>query len=336
MTRFVQAVITAMSREASSFRLLPVFPIVFVVFHLLLRCSWSNNHSNRLLVDAWSNGALRKSFSVGTHISHGSTSNRMIQLQPAIRRRRHTLLLLLLRRNDDDDDATDEAVAGSFFNPIPQPPSDSGGGNGGNSDTYDDDVATAAAAALSKAIQPSTINGIPSERVGLDLGMTLQQQQQAVRQKDPITRKPYVGIGPSSLNDVTKPEYDDQGYTLYVDERTGTKARVFEALVNYPCLFTLKIVGANDDTFVQDVLQIVATTCEINTTEETNEEASSVSSAAAESSSSSLINTNQIEHSIKYNGKWASITVQAPVQSAQMLYQLYENVDRDPRVKFKF
>ena len=251
-------------------------------------------------------------------------------------------MLFRSRRNDDEDDyATDEAVAGSFFNPIPQPPSDSSGGNGGNSDTDDDDVATAAAAAaLSKALQPSTINGIPSERVGLDLGMTLQQQ--AVRQKDPITRKPYVGIGPSSLNDVTKPEYDDQGYTLYVDERTGTKARVFEALVNYPCLFTLKIVGANDDTFVQDVLQIVATTCEVNTTQDNTDEASSVSlssssaAAAAESSSSSSIDTNQIEHSIKYNGKWASITVQAPVQSAQMLYQLYENVDRDPRVKFKF
>lgn len=137
---------------------------------------------------------------------------------------------------------------------------------------------------------------------------------QAARQKDPITRKPYVGIGPSSLNDVTKPEYDDQGYTLYVDERTGTRARVFEALVSYPCLFTLKIVGAHDDTFVRDVLQIVANTCQVETAED----------------------KDPLDHSIKYNGKWASITVQAPVRSAEMLYQLYENVDRDPRVKFKF
>lgn len=207
-----------------------------------------------------------------------------------------------------------QAVAGSFFNPIPEP-------NENHSRSTDDDTTSSAPPTPSKALQPSTINGIPSEQVGLDLGMTLQ----AARQKDPITRKPYVGIGPSSLNDVTKPEYDDQGYTLYVDERTGTKARVFEALVNYPCLFTLKIVGANDDTFVQDVLQIVATTCEV--TMEIVEEEESVLSCS---------NTNQIEHSIKYNGKWASITVQAPVQSAQMLYQLYENVDRDPRVKFKF
>ena len=30
------------------------------------------------------------------------------------------------------------------------------------------------------------------------------------------------------------------------------------------------------------------------------------------------------------------VTVQAPVKSATMLYRLYENIDRDPRVKFKF
>jgi len=31
-----------------------------------------------------------------------------------------------------------------------------------------------------------------------------------------------------------------------------------------------------------------------------------------------------------------SVTVHAPVESAEMLYSLYENVDKDPRVKFKF
>ena len=283
-------------------------PIVIIVAVFLLRCD---------TLEAWTNGALRKT-------TTGTGNHRMIQ--------RHKSLL---PRN--------EAVAGSFFNPIPDPePSDDispttsipTGSTGRNDAEVEPNEEVLPVVPVSKALQPSTINGIPSEQVGLDLGMTLQ----AARQKDPITKKPYVGIGPKSLNDVTKPEYDDQGYTLYVDERTGTKARVFEALVNYPCLFTLKIVGANDDTFVQDVLHIVATTCEVVVDDGTDavDSVATISSSSAAAAAASTSSTSSIEHSIKYNGKWASITVQAPVQSAQMLYQLYENVDRDPRVKFKF
>ena len=235
------------------------------------------------------------------------------------------------RNNNNDNSDNDEMNTTTKVN-------DS---NHNDTDTHaaaaaDDDVIPPSPPTLSsKAVQPSTINGIPSEQVvvGFDLGMTLQ----AARQKDPITRKPYVGIGPSSLNDVTKPEYDDQGYTLYVDETTGTKARVFEALVSYPCLFTMKIVGAHDDTFVPDVLHIVATTCQVGAPETENTTDSNDSNTSNNNSNNNnRVVGDRIEHSIKYNGKWASITVQAPVQSAQMLYQLYENVDRDPRVKFKF
>ena len=43
-----------------------------------------------------------------------------------------------------------------------------------------------------------------------------------------------------------------------------------------------------------------------------------------------------IENSLKINGKWTSVTVKAPVENAEMLYSLYENIDCDPRVKFKF
>lgn len=191
--------------------------------------------------------------------------------------------------------------AGSFFNRVPER---------NDSDEGDEDATPEEMEAQIEEImkihrQPSTINGVPSNQVGVGLSKT-----SASIKKDPVSSKPYVGIGPSSLNDVTKPEYDDQGYTLYADERTGKKARVFEALVDYPCLFTLKIVGANEGAFVQDIIAIVAVTCEVNTA--------------------------AIEHSVKYNGKWASVTVQAPVKTAQMLYQLYEDVDRDSRVKFKF
>jgi putative lipoic acid-binding regulatory protein len=127
--------------------------------------------------------------------------------------------------------------------------------------------------------------------------------------------KPYVAIGtpdapPISINDPTKPEFDDQGYTLYTDKETGKKARVFEALVEYPCDFTMKIVGRNEGTFVEDIVAVVAEACESE--------------------------PDNISHSTRVNGKWMSVTVKAPVKSSEMLYTLYEKVDLDPRVKFKF
>ena len=309
-----------------SFQRNPAIPlrVVTIVVFLLIQ-----SHTVIQPLHAWTNGSLRKTTTTTT------TTNRLMVVQH--HHHHHHLQVYTSRQKSLLQ--LNEAISGSFFNPVPESNENNNiNSKSDNNDTTtnasninnninnnnssdDDDDMKLPQQQPSKAVLPSTINGIPSEQVRLDLGMTLQQQQQAAaqRQNDPITRKPYVGIGPASLNDVTKPEYDDQGYTLYVDERTGTKARVFEALVTYPCKFTLKIVGAHDETFVQDVLQIVATTCQVVTTETTN------------------TNTNHmIEHSIKYNGKWASITVQAPVQSAQMLYQLYENVDQDPRVKFKF
>jgi uncharacterized protein len=132
----------------------------------------------------------------------------------------------------------------------------------------------------------------------------------------PTSKKPFVAIGPPDepstkpINDPTNPEYDDQGYTLYADEKTGKKARVFEALVEYPCEFTIKIVGVNEGLFVEEMIAVVAEACEAE--------------------------VQSISHSFRAMGKWTSVTVKAPVKSAEMLYTLYEKVDLDPRVKFKF
>jgi len=116
--------------------------------------------------------------------------------------------------------------------------------------------------------------------------------------------------GAQYVNDVNNPEYDDQGYTLHTNEVTGEKKRVFEALVEYPCNFTMKIVGRNEGAFVLEIVQVVADACEVT--------------------------IEDVPYTKRENGKWTSVTVQAPVKSADMLYTLYENVDRDPRVKFKF
>ena len=43
-----------------------------------------------------------------------------------------------------------------------------------------------------------------------------------------------------------------------------------------------------------------------------------------------------LPHSYRDKGKWRSITLKVPVQSAEELYKVYDAIDKDPRVKFKF
>ena len=130
--------------------------------------------------------------------------------------------------------------AGTFFNQVPE-------NNDEDNNNDDDDSFESKAAELLRqrkapnlASQPSTINGKPTSGIGFGTPKTI---------KPPGNSKPFVGIGPP-VNDPTKPEYDDQGFTMYTNEVTGEKSRVFEALVDYPCKFTMKIVGANEGNFV--------------------------------------------------------------------------------------
>lgn len=201
--------------------------------------------------------------------------------------------------------------AGTFFNQVPEE-NDEEMSSPDNKDTKEDSFETNIEELLrqrkapSRASEPSTINGVPTSQAGRGFAS---KKKLPPPQKFKDKPKPFVAVGPP-VNDVTNPEVDDQGYTLYADEVTGEKSRVFEALVEYPCDFTMKIVGANEGTFVQEMVAVVAESCEVE--------------------------AEDISHSVRMMGKWTSVTVQAPVQSADMLYQLYENVDRDPRVKFKF
>ncbi len=242
--------------------------------------------------------------------------------------------------NEDDED--EERPAGSFFHPIPSEPAveetqedeiiepeivaqetnddddddddDDNDDNEKDSDDFEDEISKLLQRRRKKplASRPSTINGVPTEQAtGFGKPKASTQKSSAKRTNNkPIT--PYVAIGTPDqpINDPSKPERDDQGYTLYTDTQTGEKSRVFEALVDYPSVFTMKIVGANEGTFVPEMVALVADACE---TEVTN-----------------------VKHTTKVMGKWVSVTVKAPVQSAEMLYSLYEKVDLDPRVKFKF
>ncbi|KAL3929532.1 MAG: hypothetical protein SGARI_004723 [Bacillariaceae sp.] len=226
--------------------------------------------------------------------------------------------------------APPDGPAGSFFHPVPDEDSKDDDTNAvddtsdapvGNSEVIDLPLPTAPSAndtpddlddAISKLIQqrrkkplasqPSTINGVPTEKA-TGFGKTTPDKKSNGKAKNGSkskgskpqkASKPYVAIGPTAtpmaprvpINDPSKPEMDDQGYTLYTDEETGEKSRVFEALVQYPCDFTMKIVGANEGTFVEDILAVVADATESK--------------------------VGDIKHSTKAMGKWTSVTVQAP------------------------
>lgn len=185
-----------------------------------------------------------------------------------------------------------DGPAGSFFNEVPDKDDDDN-----NDDDENNNLADEPKTPLSPDFEARFSATIVTQTTG--------------RGSLPII-KPYVALGTPDkrVNDVTKPEYDKDGYTVYTNEMTGEKSRVFEALVEYPCQFTMKIVGANEGTFVQDVLQIVADSCHVE--------------------------KETVSFSTREMGKWTSVTVHAPVANAQMLYSLYENIDKDPRVKFKF
>jgi len=81
-------------------------------------------------------------------------------------------------------------------------------------------------------------------------------------------------------------------------------------LVEFPCLFQLKVLGYRQGEFVEDILDLIGATLGVN--------------------------GRELKHSHRDKGKWRSITVAVPVDSAEQLYKVYEAIDTDPRVKFKF
>ena len=232
--------------------------------------------------------------------------------------------------SDDDSKGGEEPLpaSGSFFYEVPSTTSENddvveifassmsssssssssssiiGGGN-------DTDIDENGMEMFKRIIQSTRVSS--SSSTGMGFAKTTSTTDHATRSIIQTTRnETFVGIG-RPLNDVRNPEYDERGYTLYADETTGKKSRVFEALVSYPSVFEMKIVGRDevDETrFATEMVGIVARSCGVD--------------------------PDDVKHTERKNGKWTSVTVHAPVRDADMLYALYECVDKDPRVKFKF
>lgn len=147
----------------------------------------------------------------------------------------------------------DKPPAGSFFHEVPPSDDDSSSSNEKEGDDENNDIVPDFDESISQLIRkrrepplasrPSTIDGVPTEKAGTGFGKP-QDSSTGVKMEKPTT-KPYVAIGEPDnkqqqpINDPSKPERDDQGYTLYTDTETGKKSRVFEALIEYPSIFTM-------------------------------------------------------------------------------------------------
>lgn len=85
---------------------------------------------------------------------------------------------------------------------------------------------------------------------------------------------------------------------------------IWDQLVDFPCVFTFKVIGMAQGDFANDIIDSVAT----------------------------ALNTDRkyLKTSYRDRGKYRSITVEAPVNTAEQIYDVYAAIDRDPRVKFKF
>eukprot|EP00571_Detonula_confervacea_P017313 CAMPEP_0172298316 /NCGR_PEP_ID=MMETSP1058-20130122/1032_1 /TAXON_ID=83371 /ORGANISM="Detonula confervacea, Strain CCMP 353" /LENGTH=292 /DNA_ID=CAMNT_0013007583 /DNA_START=33 /DNA_END=911 /DNA_ORIENTATION=- len=219
---------------------------------------------------------------------------------------------------DENNEKKEDDVlppAGSFFNAVPPPKEESSDDNkdGAIENTTlesSDTLGNNGMEMFDQIIQETTLSRSSSGKGFSKLTSTTDHVTSSVIQTTD-EKKSFVGIG-KPLNDVQNPEYDENGYTLYADETTGEKKRVFEALVEYPSVFKIKIVGKDDEneTFAPEMVRVVAESCGVD--------------------------ASMVKHTKRMNGKWTSVTVHAPVKNADMLYNLYKDVDKDPRVKFKF
>ncbi|KAL7458491.1 hypothetical protein ACHAWC_010089 [Mediolabrus comicus] len=222
---------------------------------------------------------------------------------------------------NNDDESGELPVSGSFFNQVPPPAEPTTESDNNDDNNLIEDISassisgqTADMDMFQQIIQKTTLSRGGGKGFSKTTSTTEHTASSIIKTTSTDSsgqQKSFVGIG-KPLNDVQNPEYDENGYTLYADETTGEKKRVFEALVEYPSVFKMKIVGQDDEkeSFAPEIVEVVAKSCGVE--------------------------ESMVKHTMRKNGKWTSVTVHAPVKSADMLYSLYENVDKNPRVKFKF
>lgn len=86
--------------------------------------------------------------------------------------------------------------------------------------------------------------------------------------------------------------------------------RIFEKILDFPTDFELKVIGDNEGSFQDDMMAIVSDTIGCPPAEVTSR--------------------------MRQKGKYASVTIQCTMPTADILYATYSALDADARVKFKF
>lgn len=86
--------------------------------------------------------------------------------------------------------------------------------------------------------------------------------------------------------------------------------RSWDHLVDFPTVFTFKVIGMAQGDFMNDIVDSVASALQMD--------------------------RKYLKTSFRDRGKYRSITLEAPVNTSHQIYDVYAAIDRDPRVKFKF
>jgi putative lipoic acid-binding regulatory protein len=136
-----------------------------------------------------------------------------------------------------------------------------------------------------------------------------------------LRRRPVVMSGRGFGSMQRTPDKPDKLPVTASQTQSLPPKRVIDDTVQFPTRFMMKFIGINDPTFVQDIVSVVA----MSTT-------TSSSTNSTQITSTTMMDDLQV--SVKENGKYLSITVNPHCTSASVVYQTYEDVARDVRVKF--
>mmetsp|Transcript_4975 Transcript_4975/g.9106 ORF Transcript_4975/g.9106 Transcript_4975/m.9106 type:complete len:201 (+) Transcript_4975:130-732(+) len=94
------------------------------------------------------------------------------------------------------------------------------------------------------------------------------------------------------------------------DKQKEQSIRALADLIDFPTVFTFKVIGLRQGEFAVDMRDSVANALELD--------------------------SEFVKMSFRDNGKYRSVTLDAPCTSAEQIYSVYAAVSKDPRVKFKF
>lgn len=111
-------------------------------------------------------------------------------------------------------------------------------------------------------------------------------------------------------NMVEKPKDDTAGPIIGWSLGTGLKQRPIEELVEFPCTYTFKVVGEAQEGFVDSLLERVAEVL------------------------GSKIAPDQHAVRESENGRYQSVTMHVFVVSGKQVYEIYDVIKADKRVRY--